>query len=135
MIRLALVRTDIALRYALYVDVEALAYTAFRVELFPHPPVVVGNPSMSEGERWVEALGTARWLHSQPGQSLYPPTVLVPFARIIAVDHATESRELAIHNHHIIGELHPDHEARVRALCTALDLLDGGAMPDGRAWN
>lgn len=135
MSRLALVRIDYSLRYRLFVDSDAAEYTAFRVELFPHPPVVVGNPSMSEGERWREALGTASWLHSQPGQSLYPSNVFVPFARIIAVDHATESRELAIRNQHIIGDLHPDHEARVRALCTALDLIDGGAMADGRAWN
>ena len=133
--KLSLIRTDHVQCYHLHVDTEAAQFTAMRIELFPHAPLVVGDATMTQEDLWREAMASLRWLRTQPGQSLYPSTVFVPFAKIIAVDRDAEAREQSIHTRQIIGDYHPDHEERVRALCAALDLLDGAPLPASVGWN
>lgn len=133
---LSLIRTDHVQRFNFFVDVDAIKFTAVRIELFPHRPLVVpAGTNMTQQELLLEALRSLRWLRSQPSHSPYPPSVLRPFAKLIAVDLDNESRELQVRHQMHIGDTAFDGDERVQALCRAWDLVDGAPLPVGEVWN
>ena len=119
---LHLIRTDYVNRWHLYVDAEAAKFDAFRVELLEQSDVLIGDTVEALWQQVQTAMLHMRCNYAQ--SPLYHGLVFAPFARIIALDASRVSAETTLKTSMIVGQEHPTHTERVRALGTALDALE-----------
>ncbi len=145
-------RTDYVQRYHVHVDTNAKELNAFTVVLPPYfdePGLtVMPRPGKTMNDLFLEALATLDFLRAEPWTPLYPASVFIPFGIITAVDVEDVQRQQAIQLAMMVGGcFHTDrdraaierypalyegaHEARVKALCRALDLMDGAPIHEG----
>lgn len=127
MTTIARVRTEWVSRYHVQMDADASVLDCFVVTLPPYTTdqgvCVRKQDGMSMDDAFRDALTTLNRLRAQPWQAILPPDVFQPFGVITARSFADVSRETELRNSEIVGEGHPDHDERVRALCRMADLL------------
>lgn len=119
---LQLVRTDYVNQYHLYVDSHAAKFDAFRVELLEQSILLTGDTPDALWQQAQTVMREMRGVYEQ--RPLYHGLAFSPFARIVAMEAARESAECALKTGMIVGQEHPGHEERVRALGQALDALE-----------
>jgi hypothetical protein len=117
-----MIRTDYVNRYHVYVDTHAAKFDAFRVELLEQTVTLCGDTVDALWRQVFPVMQEMRAKYEQ--RPLYHGLVFSPFVRIIALDAARESARVSLQTGMIVGQVHPGHEDRVRALGSALDAIE-----------
>ena len=119
---LSLVQANHVLRYQFYVDSDASTFDAFWVELLDQRVLVKDGELPELWQRVLEEIARMRGQYNRA--PLYHPLAFSPFVQIIACELAREATKTGLRANKIVGDEHPSHDERVRALCAALEQVE-----------